>query len=43
MERPASLTSMQIDTLQRLIASMGGELILTARFPGGSERQIAVD
>jgi DNA-binding XRE family transcriptional regulator len=43
MERPASLTSMQIDTLKRLIASMGGELILTARFPGGSERQIAVD
>jgi DNA-binding XRE family transcriptional regulator len=43
MERPASLASMQIDTLQRLIAGMGGELVLTARFPGGSERQIAVD
>jgi DNA-binding XRE family transcriptional regulator len=43
MERPASLTSMQIDTLRRLIASMGGELVLTARFPEGHERQIAVD
>jgi DNA-binding XRE family transcriptional regulator len=43
MERPASLTSMQIDTLQRLVAGMGGELVLTARFPDGAERQIAVD
>jgi DNA-binding XRE family transcriptional regulator len=43
MERPASLTSMQIDTLQRLVAGMGGKLVLTARFPDGAERQIAVD
>jgi DNA-binding XRE family transcriptional regulator len=43
MERPASLTSMQIDTLRRLVAGMGGELVLTARFPDGAERQIAMD
>lgn len=43
MERPSSLTSMQIDTLQRLIASLGGELVLTARFPDGQERRIAAE
>lgn len=43
MERPASLGAMQIDTLRRIVAGMGGELVLTARFPGGSERRIAVD
>lgn len=43
MERPAALAAMQIDTLRKLIAGMGGELVLTARFPGGTERQIAVD
>lgn len=43
MERPASLTSMQIDTLRRVIASLGGELVLTARFPDGQERRIAAD
>lgn len=43
MERPASLATMQIETLQRLVASLGGELILNARFPEGRERRIAVD
>ena len=43
MEQPGALTFMQLDTLRRVIASMGGELVLKARFPGGSERQIAVD
>ena len=43
MERPPSLATMQIETLQRLIASMGGELVLNARFPEGRERTIALD
>jgi DNA-binding XRE family transcriptional regulator len=43
MERPASLTSMQVDTLRKLIASLGGELVLKAQFPDGRERTIAVD
>jgi len=43
MERPASLATMQIETLRRLVASLGGELILNARFPEGGERRIAVD
>lgn len=43
MERAESLTTMQIDTLRKLIATLGGELVLSARFPGGRERRIAVD
>lgn len=43
MERPSSLTSMQIETLRKLIASMGGELVLTAHFPESDERRIAID
>lgn len=43
MERPASLATMQIETLRRLVASLGGELVLNARFPEGRERQIALD
>jgi DNA-binding XRE family transcriptional regulator len=43
MERPASLSSMQLDTLRKLIASLGGELVLRAQFPDGRERNIAVD
>jgi len=43
MERQASLTSMRVDTLQKLVASMGGELVLTAHFPDGRERTIAID
>jgi DNA-binding XRE family transcriptional regulator len=43
MERAAALTSMQIETLRKLVASMGGELVLTAHFPEGDERRIAID
>jgi DNA-binding Xre family transcriptional regulator len=43
MERPASLTSMQVDTLRKLVAGLGGELVLKAQFPDGGERTIAVD
>lgn len=43
MERPDSLSTMQIDTLRRLVASLGGELVINARFPEGRERRIAVD
>lgn len=43
MERPASLATMQIETLRRLVASLGGELVLNARFPEGRERRIVVD
>lgn len=43
MERAGSLTTMQIDTLRKLIASIGGELVLSAHFPEGRERRIAVD
>jgi DNA-binding XRE family transcriptional regulator len=43
MERADSLTTMQIDTLRKLIASLGGELVLSAHFPEGRERRIAVD
>lgn len=43
MERPDSLSTMQIETLRRLVASLGGELVINARFPEGRERRIAVD
>jgi DNA-binding XRE family transcriptional regulator len=43
MERPDSLASMQIDTLRKLISSIGGELVISAHFPEGQERRIAVD
>lgn len=43
MERPAALTSMQVETLRKLVASLGGELVLKAQFPDGRERTIAVD
>jgi len=43
MERPDALTAMQIDTLRKLVASLGGKLVLSARFPEGRERRIAVD
>jgi len=43
MERPASLATMQIETLRRLVASLGGELVLNARFPEGRERRITLD
>jgi len=43
MERADSLPTMQIDTLRKLIASIGGELVLSAHFPEGRERRIAVD
>ncbi len=43
MERANSLTTMQIDTLRKLVASLGGELVLSAHFPEGRERRIAVD
>jgi DNA-binding XRE family transcriptional regulator len=43
MERPASLNTMQLDTLRKLVASLGGELVLKAQFPDGRERTIAVD
>lgn len=43
MEVAAAVSSMQVETLRKLIASLGGELVLTARFPQGPERHIAVD
>lgn len=43
MERGESLGSMQIETLQRLVASLGGELVISARFPEGIERRIAME
>jgi DNA-binding XRE family transcriptional regulator len=43
MERADSLTTMQIDTLRKLVASLGGELVLSAHFPKGRERRIALD
>src|SRR5688572_29656579 len=39
----ASLESMQIATLNKVVTSLGGELVLTARFPEGHERQISID
>ena len=38
-----SLESMQIATLNKVVSSLGGELVLTARFPEGHERQISID
>jgi DNA-binding XRE family transcriptional regulator len=43
MEKASAIRSMQVDTLSRVIASLGGELVLTARFPDGRERRIASD
>ncbi|HEX8193737.1 MAG TPA: helix-turn-helix transcriptional regulator [Allosphingosinicella sp.] len=39
----SDLRVLQLSTLKKLIESLGGELVLTARFPGGAERRIAVD
>ena len=43
MERGSSLAAMRIGTLRKLIASLGGELVVSARFSGGPERRIALD
>jgi DNA-binding XRE family transcriptional regulator len=34
---------MQVATLRKVIQSLGGELVLTASFPGGKQRRIAID
>lgn len=43
IEKASALGAMQIATLKKVIGSLGGELVLTAQFPDGSERTIAVD
>lgn len=43
IEGASSLDTMQIATLKRLIASLGGVLVLKARFAQGHEREITVE
>jgi DNA-binding XRE family transcriptional regulator len=39
----AELKALQLATLKKVVESLGGELVVTARFVGGLERRIAVD
>lgn len=43
MESAPNVSGMKVQTLKKVVASFGGELIVTARFPEGRERQIAID
>lgn len=42
-EGAQSVQVMQLATLKKVVESLGGELVITARFPEGPERRIAVD
>lgn len=42
IEASADQGKVQVDTLQRLVASLGGRLIISAAFPDGTERKVAI-
>ena len=42
IEASASEGKVQVDTLGRLVKAMGGRLVISAEFPDGTERKVAV-
>ena len=42
IEASASEGKVQVDTLAKLLAAMGGRLVISAAFPDGTERKVAV-
>lgn len=42
IEASANEGKVQIDTLAKLVAAMGGRLVISAAFPDGTERKVAV-
>lgn len=42
IETSAAIGTVQIDTLQKLIESLGGRLKISATFPDGTERRVSV-
>lgn len=42
IEASASEGKVQVDTLAKLLAAMGGRLVISAEFPDGTERKVAV-
>jgi DNA-binding XRE family transcriptional regulator len=42
IEANASSGKVQVDTLQRLVSSLGGRLVISAMFPDGTERRVTV-
>jgi Helix-turn-helix len=42
IESSAATGKVQVDTLQRLIGSLGGRLVISAEFLDGSERRVAI-
>jgi hypothetical protein len=43
LEAVPSITALQIATLKKVIESLGGELVMKARFAKGREREISLD
>ena len=42
IEGADSLLGMRVGTIEKLVVSLGGELVLTARFPDGGERNLSI-
>jgi Helix-turn-helix len=42
IEASANEGKVQVDTLQKLVAAMGGRLVISAQFPDGTERKMAI-
>jgi Helix-turn-helix len=42
IEASANEGKVQVDTLSKLVAAMGGKLVISATFPDGTERKVAV-
>lgn len=42
IEASAAQGKVQVDTLQRLISSLGGRLLISAAFPDGTERRVSI-
>ena len=42
IEASASEGKVQVDTLRKLVSALGGKLVISAEFPDGTERKVAV-
>jgi len=42
LEGEADLLGMKVGTIKKLIDSLGGSLVLTAKFPNGEERELSI-
>jgi DNA-binding XRE family transcriptional regulator len=42
IEASADQGKVQVDTLRKLVASLGGRLVISAAFPDGTERKVAI-